>query len=237
MSEYSLISFQQAIVQGKAKAKIVQLERKAENQFLYLFKANVFNYSDFFISTPPGEVRGLITQINNFLDNCEKTGDNSHLLLLNIDSTADKFFAYIADKYKKNKKMRLKYERVLSSFAARNDVKNFIAVKVLLLKHEKYLAGTNLFASQRSFQAADLFIRNVQHRKSAHEAIMSAMKKLIKQYGLIINMSAVELSVLLDPYIKKLVGARVRKQHRQTQQQFEQLSMISDFLPEEDFLH
>ena len=66
---------------------------------------------------------------------------------------------------------------------------------------------------------------------------MSAVKNVVEKYGLVVNINAVELSALLDPYIKKFIGIKVRRECRQVREQFEQLKMIYDFLPEGDNLH
>lgn len=97
-SRYELVELEKALAERKAGVVIAKVEKAAENRFSYLLKANVFNYSDFFIGAHDGDVRSLILQVNGYL---RQKPDDGHLLLANIDITADGFWAYLFQKYKK----------------------------------------------------------------------------------------------------------------------------------------
>lgn len=230
-SRYELVKLEKALAEKHIGAAIARAEKAAEDRFSYLLKANVFNYSDFFIGTPGGDVRSLILQVNDYLN---QKLDGGHLLLANIDGTADGFWAYLFQKYKKKKKQMTKFELLACDPVVQNDVKNLLAVKTLLLKHERYLSGQNLFATQRAFQAADLFVRNMQFRKLAHESIRGALKDLLDKLSFL---REVDLPAFLDAYLKRIIGAGNRRAKRLPAPLYDEQVLFPDYLPEDKGLH
>ena len=136
-SHYELVELEKALAERHIGAAIAKAEKAAENRFSYLLKANIFNYSDFFIGTPNGDVRSLILQVNDYLN---QKPDGGHLLLANIDGTADGFWAYLFQKYKKKKKQLAKFGLLVRNPAVQNDVKNFL-VRAKLVRHPKGFSG------------------------------------------------------------------------------------------------
>lgn len=160
--------------------------------------------------------------------------DNGHLLLANIDRTADGFWAYLFQKYKKKKKQMAKFELLACNPAVQNDAKNFLAVKVLLLKHERYLSGQNLFVTQRAFQAADLFVRNMQFRKLAHESIRGVLKDSLDKLSFF---REVDLSAFLDGYLKRIIGARNKRAKRLPAPLYDDQILFPEHLRKDTGLH
>ena len=171
---------------------------------------------------------------SNVNDYLKQKPDDGHLLLANIDGTADGFWAYLFQKYKKKKKQLAKFELLARDPTVQNDVKNFLAVKILLLKHERYLSGQNLFATQRAFQAADLFVRNIQFRKLAHESIRGALRDMLDKLSFF---REIDLSAFLDAYLKRIIGVRNRRAKRLPAPLYDEQILFPDYLPEDKGLH
>jgi hypothetical protein len=172
-------------------------ERQAEKKFAYLLKTNNLNYSDFFISTDPSLVRGFIVHINKYLSIRSSIGV-SHLFLANIEQTLAGFIDYI-DTLKKKK-----YIEAVGSPEVMSDLRNFLAVRILILKHQEYLRGIDLFANKSTFRAVDLFIRNMQIRKMLHESFRSAIKSVVKEERSTGNLEEAKISHILDEAVSKI---------------------------------
>lgn len=107
-------------------------------------------------------------------------------------------------------------------------------VKILLLKHERFLSGQNLFATQRAFQAADLFVRRMQFRKLAHESIRGAVRDLLDKLSFF---KEVDLSAFLDAYLKRIIGAKSKQAKRLPAPLYDEQVLFPDYLPEDKGLH